>query len=406
MKDSFESEFFAGNRQRLRTLFQGTAPIVLTAHGLLQRNGDNYYPFRQDSSFWCLTGIDMPDVRLVIDKEHEYLIMPEISPHEAVFNKPRDLDALRNRSGIKEIYEFKEGWKKLGGRLKKVKHVATVGAQSSYSDHYGFFVNPARSTLIAEIKQCNEHVTLLDIRQHLVLMRSVKQPVELDAIKKAIDITGKTIKHIAKRRSTYSFEHQVEADLTHGFRSRGARGHAFEPIVASGANSAILHYQANDAEIKDDLILLDVGAEFDQYAADVTRVIALGDVSKRKRLVHQTVREVQEYALSLVKPGAKLRENEQLIHQFMGEKLRELGLIKSIDTESVDKYYPHSTSHSMGLDVHDPLDYDRPLAPGVVITVEPGIYIPEEGFGIRIEDDVLITDKGYSVLTKNIPWEL
>ena len=90
----------------------------------------------------------------------------------------------------------------------------------------------------------------------------------------------------------------------------------------------------------------------------------------------------------------------------MGEKLRELGLIKSIDTESVDKYYPHSTSHSMGLDVHDPLDYDRPLAPGVVITVEPGIYIPEEGFGIRIEDDVLITDKGYSVLTKNIPWEL
>ena len=152
MKDSFESEFFAGNRQRLRTLFQGTAPIVLTAHGLLQRNGDNYYPFRQDSSFWYLTGIDLPDVKLVIDKDNEYLIMPEISPHEAVFNEPRDLDEIQGRSGIKDIYESKEGWKKLGSRLKKVKHVATVGAQSAYSDHYGFFVNPARGALIAEIK--------------------------------------------------------------------------------------------------------------------------------------------------------------------------------------------------------------------------------------------------------------
>ena len=406
MKDSFESEFFAGNRQRLRTLFQGTAPIVLTAHGLLQRNGDNYYPFRQDSSFWYLTGIDLPDVKLVIDKDNEYLIMPEISPHEAVFNEPRDLDEIQGRSGIKDIYESKEGWKKLGSRLKKVKHVATVGAQSAYSDHYGFFVNPARGALIAEIKSYNSEVTLLDIRQHLVLMRSVKQPVELEAIKKAIDITAKTIKSIAKKRDKYQFEYQIEADLIHGFRSRGARGHSFEPIVASGANSAILHYQANNSEIENGWLLLDVGAEFDHYAADITRVFSVGEPSKRNRIVHQTVRDVQEYAFSLIAPGAKLRENEKKIHQFMGEKLRELGLIKMIDDESVAKYFPHSTSHSMGLDVHDPMDYDRPLESGMVITVEPGIYIPEEGFGVRIEDDVVITDKGYTILSKNIPIEL
>ncbi len=230
------------------------------------------------------------------------------------------------------------------------------------------------------------------------------------ALQKAIDITVASLKESTKaaKLKSYAYEYELEAEIARGFRSRGATGHAFEPIVASGAAACTLHNVANNGVLSaDDLVVIDIGAEVEHYAADITRTISVGgSPSRRQQVVYAAVLEVQDYALGLLRPGIMLKEYEQQIEQFMGEKLRELGLIKTINHEQVRTFYPHSTSHFLGLNVHDVGHYDRPLEPGVVITVEPGIYIPAEGIGIRVEDDVLITETGIKILTDKLSRDL
>jgi Xaa-Pro aminopeptidase len=244
---------------------------------------------------------------------------------------------------------------------------------------------------------------LLDLRPHLTRMRSIKQDKELEAIQLAIDLTLKTIKQVHRKRDKYAYEYEVEADIDAGFRKEGRR-HAYEPIVASGANACTLHYVANDAPIDSGaFLLIDVGAEVSGYAADITRTFAINQPNKRQQAVLDAVVEVQEFAKAELRPGVFMKEYETKVGQFMGEKLRELGLIKLIEKEELRKYYPHATSHFMGLDVHDVADYDRPLEAGMVLTVEPGIYISAEGIGVRIEDDVLVTATGIEVLSGKLP---
>ncbi len=406
MYKHFSTEFFVNNRARLQELFVGTAPIVITANGVMQRNSDSVYPFRQDSSFWYLTGIERSDMVLVIDKSKEYLILPEQHDFQDIFNGVIDQSELAQVSGIGTIYDNAEGWRKLANRLKRVKHVATLAANPPYIKDQGFYTNPARTVLIERLKLQNDQLELLDLRPQLSLMRMIKQPAELAAIQSAIDTTIKAIKHVQKR--SYQHEYEVEADVTHQFRKSGATGHGFSPIVSAGARACVLHQDRNNGPIgAKDLLTLDIGAEVDNYSADITRTFSPAKTpSKRQRQIHEAVLAVQDYAFSLVKPGALLKDNEQKIEHFMGEKLRELGLIKIIDKPSVRAFYPHSSSHHLGLDVHDVADYKRPLEPGMVITVEPGIYIPAEGIGVRIEDDVLITKDGHKVLTSRLPRDI
>lgn len=403
----FDSSFFKENRERLKGLFTGTAPIVLTANGLLQRNNDATYSFRQDSNFWYLTGLEDPDIILVIDKSKEYLIVPGRSDSREAFDGHLDVEALQKRSGIQEVLDEKSGWKQLDARLKKVHHVATLAAPAAYVDAHGFYTNPARRRLVRLVKQANPNLELLDLRPHLTRMRSIKQDQELAAIKQAIALTANTLKKLQKKGfQKYTHEYQLEADITAGFRKSGS-GHAYTPIVAAGSNACTLHYVSNNAEIPaDGLVLLDVGAEISNYAADITRTYAVNEPTKRQLQVWEAVSAVQQYAFDLLKPGVLMQEYEKQMEHYMGEKLRELGLIKTIEHDAVRKYYPHATSHFLGLDVHDIGDYERPLEAGMVLTVEPGIYIPEEGIGIRIEDDVLITETGIEVLSDNLPRDL
>lgn len=329
-----------------------------------------------------------------------------VPPREIVieqFDGAIDFDQLRRISGIQNIVSAKEGWKSLSTRLKKVQHVATLGASPRFIEYLGLYTNPARADLIERIKSIHGAIELLDLRTHLSKMRMVKQPVEIAAIQSAIDITNATLKEVlrAGTLAKYAHEYEIEADITRGFRRRGAEGHAFDPIVASGERACTLHHTENKAAlVSGELVVLDIGAQVDRYAADITRTAVLGtEPSRRQELVHTAVKEAQDFAYSLLKPGVVLREYEKQMEEFMGEKLRELGLIKTISSESVRHYFPHSTSHFLGLDTHDAGEYDKPLEPGVVITVEPGIYIPEESLGIRIEDDILITDTGNQVLS-------
>ena len=405
----FNSDFFAGNRQRLRELFTGTAPIVVTANGLLQRGGDSSFPFAQDANFWYLTGIDEPDLILVMDRDKEYLIVPTRSQSRQAFDGVLDEKTLTKVSGIKLVYDESAGWEQLRNRLKKVKHVATIAAPAPYIDAYGLYTNPSRSSLVHRLKAEKNELELLDLGPHISRLRMIKQEPEIGAIQQAIDITVSSLKaSFSKAKlSRYAHEYEIEAEVAKGFRSRGAEGHAFAPIVASGQRACTLHYVENSGKLSaDELLVADVGAEVDHYAADITRTIALGKPSARQLAVHSAVLEVQEYAFGQLKPGVLLRDYEQKIEHFMGEKLRELNLIKTIEHDAIRKYYPHATSHFLGLNVHDVGDYDRPLEPGVVLTVEPGIYIAEESIGIRIEDDVLVTEKGIEILSRKLSREL
>jgi len=177
--------------------------------------------------------------------------------------------------------------------------------------------------------------------------------------------------------------------------------------VANGINACTIHYNQNNSKLnKKDLLLIDVGAEFNHYASDLTRTFSLSSPSKRQQAVYDAVLDVQTYAISLLKPGVLLDDYENDIEHYMGEKLRELGLIKTINHENVRKYYPYYSSHFLGLNVHDSGLHDRPLEPGMILTVEPGIHIKKENIGVRIEDNVLITEDGCRVLSEKLPKRL
>ncbi|MCW1908403.1 MAG: Xaa-Pro aminopeptidase [Candidatus Saccharibacteria bacterium] len=403
---SFEADFFQHNRDNLRQLFTGTAPIVIAGHGLVQRSADTTYPFQQDSNFWYLTGLNEPDLVLVMDKGKDYIILPDQGLTKQLFDGGLNEEFIQKTSGITTVLDNRAGWKTLSSRIKKAKHTATLATPPSYILSHGFYTNPSRRALITKIKSINPTIELLDLRDHLVKLRSIKQPQEIAAIQRAIDITGAAHKKVVAKAKSAAYEYEVEALITQVFRQADAV-HGYQPIVANGINSCTLHYIQNNQPLnKKALLLLDVGAEFSHYSADITRTIALKSPTKRQKAVYQAVIDIQDYAFGQLRPGVDLRKYEEKVEKYVGEKLREIGLGKSISHEAIRRYYPHATSHFLGLDVHDVGQYDKPLASGMVLTVEPGIYIPEEEIGIRIEDDVLITDRGIEILSRRIPKRL
>jgi Xaa-Pro aminopeptidase len=313
---------------------------------------------------------------------------------------------MSRRSGIGTVLPEKEGWKLLDSRLKRVQHVATLAPPPAYVEALGMYTNPARATLVRRLKEINPQVELLDLRAHLAHMRMIKQPLELAAIQHAVDITIDTIKEVTRPAhwAKYAFEYEIEADITRGFRRRGAEGHAFTPIVASGERGCTLHYiRNNHALATGEAVVMDIGARAEHYAADITRTVPIGAPTRRFGQVFDAVAQAQDFAFSLLKPGVLLGDCEEQVVAFVGEKLRELGLIKSISKAAVRELFPHAAFHHLGLDTHDMGDYGHPLEPGVVLAMEPGIYIPAEGVGVRIEDNVLITPNGAQNLSSRLP---
>lgn len=399
----FKTEFFTKNREGLRQRAKAEV-LVVSANGLLQRNGDNPFAFRQDSNFWYLCGVNIPDALLVINKTGKTsLLLPEQSPNEKIFGAPNNLGLLQKTSGVDEVLEGKLGEKKLKAAITKAKSLGICAVPPGYSDRYGMFTNPAQKRISHILRQINPDIKREDIRPILSRMRMIKQAPEISAIQRAIDVTVDTIADIKSRIDSYGFEYEIEADILSGFIKRGSSGEAFGSIIAGGNNTCQLHYQANSAAIKTGPLYIDVGAEYQNYSADITRTFLLGKPTSRQQAVVSAVKEVAAYATSIARPGATVRENERKISHKMGERLISLGLINSNTFDAVRKYFPHGTSHYLGLDVHDVGDYDAPLAPGAVMTIEPGIYIPEEGMGVRIEDDILITKNGCQVLSGKLP---
>jgi len=410
MQPLFTPEFFVQNRRSLQAACPDTELIVVTANGLLQRSSDSTFDFQQDRSFWYLTGLDQPDTTLVIDGAATYLIVPELSQYQTIFDGEADQAELTKISGIDEIVSSEDGWRRLRAALDKHGKVGTPLAMPDYVEVYGMHTNPSRRELIKKLREQHATLDVVDIRPALARLRSLKQPVELAAIQQAIDITINGINNVVSNLANYKHEYEIEADLSRDFRRTGASGHAFTPIVSGGKRACVLHNISNNAALADnEMIVIDVGAEVSHYAADISRTVIQGVQSARQQAVYEAVLTVQKYALGLLKSGTLLKEYEKQVELFMGGQLIKLGLLtdESVKTPAnIRRYFPHSTSHFMGLDVHDVGDGRQPLEESMVLTCEPGIYIPEEGIGVRIEDDVVITKDGHQVLTAALPQQL
>lgn len=398
------ADFFTANRKKLLEKLPGSL-IVLTAYSLMQRTNDIEAFFEQESNFWYLTGIEEPNWWVIIDglQNTTWLVMPNMPVSQRIFNGALSPEDATKISGIKKVIEESEA-DILLRKLAKRHSVAYVGTQPSYADSFHFTHNPAQAKLkqkmeriVSSVQSCNKELTKL---------RAIKQPVELSAMQKAIDITNTTLENIYKHLSNYKYEYEIEADITSSFRRSGAR-HGYDPIVAAGNNATVLHYVQNNSKLaKRQMILFDVGAKVNGYSADISRTLAYGKPTKRQIAVHSAVERAQQEIIALLRPGLSLQEYSDKVQNIMAREIASLGLAAEDDTDGQRKYFPHAIGHGLGIDVHDELGRPRVLEEGMVLTVEPGIYIPEEKIGVRIEDDILITKTGHKNMSKRLPTSL
>lgn len=414
----------AERRQKLLETLDAKSIVILSSNPIAHRNGDIEYAYRQDSNFFYLTGFNEPESIAVFSpgrKEGEFIL----------FNRPRDPE--------------KETW--TGKRAGQEGACELIGADESHpiedfkkilpqllKDRTEVFfpINDAHKnkdvidTIKSAIKnsKSKKAIKLSDIEPALSEMRQIKDASEIAHIKKAIEISEKAHLKAMQRCKPGLYEYQLEAELMHEFLDNGAQALAYPNIVASGENSCTLHYEENNRQIKNgDLVLIDAGAEYKNYSADITRTFpANGKFTKEQRAIYELVLEAQEAGIKAVAPGSDWTQPEAAVDIVLTKGLLDLGILEGdleelLEQNASKKYYMHGAGHWMGLDVHDSGPYtedeNAPVTfkPGMTLTMEPGIYIKPSpdidkrwhNIGIRIEDDVLVTQDGCEVLSRHLP---
>lgn len=401
-----DAAVFASNRQRLMGELPGSL-FAFSAYTMMQRGNDAASTFEQEANFWWVTGIEVADWWVIIDgtRQKSWLVAPRVSESHQIFDGSLSPEAAIAMSGVDEVISEDEALSMLRDLAKRHSIIHTLGEQP-YAEYLDFHLNPAPKKLYESLKRIFNSVQ--DCRKELAALRAVKQPEEIVAMKKAIRLTTDAFEEVRKRLPSLSYEYEVEAEFSYHFRKNGAKGHAYDPIVAVGKNACTLHYvDNNDRMKKRQLLLLDIGARADGYAADITRTYALGEPTKRQAAVHSAVQFAQEEIIALISPNLSVEQYQKEVDAIMAKALMKLDLISGPDDhDNYRKYFPHAISHGLGVDVHDSLGAPKYLQPGMVLTVEPGIYIPEEGIGVRIEDDILVTDKGFTNLSARLSTDL
>jgi len=391
-----DSSFFSDNRRRLEDRL-GTGIVVLAAHNQMQRNNDMAFPFEQEANFWYLTGIEAPDWHLVIDagNHKSWLVAPHVSDTHQVFEGSLSAEEAIKLSGIQTVIPEADETTLLHDLAKKHPLAYTLG-EHPHKAHFDFVENPAGRQLRLALERTFESVR--DCRKELATLRAIKQSVEIQAMKKAIAITASAFQKVKYQLADYKHEYEVEAQFDYVFKQQGV-GHAYDPIVAAGKNACTLHYTANNAKLRQhQLVLMDVGARYRSYAADITRAYSFGSPTKRQTELYEATLDAHKEIIRLLKPGLAVMEYQQAVDVIMKRALVSVGLLQDENDEKYRQYFPHAVSHGLGIDTHDALGNPRAFKPGMVLTVEPGIYVPEEGIGIRIEDDILITKTGHTNL--------
>ncbi|MDB5181025.1 MAG: pepP [Candidatus Saccharibacteria bacterium] len=388
-------------RKKLSKIVHG-APIVITAFSAVQQTNDGSAPFVQESSFFWLTGIAEPHWQLIIFGDKSWLISPAKTAIQRTFDGGMSADEAQKISGIKYV-NYEDDYE---GLLKKIalKHTAVYTVfKHPHSKYYDFALNPAYQKLHKQLRPIFSE--LRNCRQEVAKLKAIKTAEEIELIKQAIAISVEGFNNVQEKLATARFEYEIEATLSYAFRVAGSQGHAYEPIVAMGKNACTLHYiENNDALPSNGLVLIDAGAKVGGYAADITRTYAIGTPSEREKNVHAEVEQAHQAIIELIKAGVSLKDYQKQVETIMKQALKNLNLLNK--PEDYDRYFPHAISHGLGIDVHDSLGGYDTFQPGMVLTVEPGIYIPEEKIGVRIEDDILVTSAGNVNLSAALPTSL
>lgn len=392
---------------------------IFNSNDIYPVGADSTMPFNQARDIFYLSGVDQEESILVLfpdapkEKHREILFLKETNEHIAVWEGEKlTKEKALETTGIKTVYWLKEFDKIL---FEVMTQCDTVYINTN--EHY-------RANIETETREARFVKGLLEkypahsvAKSNPILqrLRSVKDQIELDIMQQACNITEKGFRRLLNFVKPGVWEYNIEAELMHEFLNNRSKGFAYTPIVASGNNANVLHYIENNQQCKDgDLILLDVGAEYANYSSDMSRTIPVGGkFTKRQKEVYNAVNKVKNDATKLLVPGAYWEEYHVEVGKMMTSALLDLGLLDKADVKNENpdwpaykKYFMHGTSHHIGLDTHDYGLLHEPMQANNVFTVEPGIYIPEEGFGIRLEDDLVIQENGEPFnLMGNIPIE-
>jgi Xaa-Pro aminopeptidase len=411
-----DKSLFVDNRARFKEQLPAGSMAVFFSNDEMPRSGDQAFLFRQNPDLYYLSGLDQEKIILVI-----YPDCPNPAYREALFiRRTNEVIAVweghkytqeeaREASGIQNVYwedEFEAVLPSLMAYCDRVYVNINENDRAATSVHYKDirFAHKIRADYPAhELKR------LGPIMEQL---RSIKSPIEIEATKKACEITRDAFIRVMKFMKPGVGEYEVEAEIIHEFIRQRATGHAYSPIIAAGKNACVLHYVDNNTIIQDgDLVLMDFGAEYANYAADLSRTIpASGRFSPRQKAVYNACRRVQKEAITMLRPGITLVEYNKEVGKIMEAELIQLGLLDKADVANQNpdaplykKYFMHGTAHFLGIDVHDVGPRYEPMRVGNLFTCEPGIYIPEENIGIRIENNILITEDGFIDLMADIP---
>ncbi|WNH13752.1 aminopeptidase P family protein [Thalassobellus suaedae] len=411
---------FIQNRKNFVSKMKPLSLAVFNSNDIYPISADSTMPFQQHRDIFYLSGVDQEESILVLfpdcpkEKHREILFLKETNEHLAIWEGEKlTKDAAYATSGIKTVYWLQD--------MEKIMYELMTQCDTIYintNEHY-------RSSVETETREDRYTKWLKDkYPAHAVAksatilqnLRSVKNQIEIDLIQQACNITEKGFRRVLNFLKPDVWEYEIEAEFMHEFLRNRSKGFAYSPIIASGNNANVLHYLENNKQCKSgDLLLLDVAAEYANYSSDMTRTIPVsGRYTQRQKDVYNAVNRVKIEATKMLVPGTDWANYHIEVGKLMTSELLSLGLLNKADVQNENpdwpaykKYFMHGTSHHMGLDTHDYGILTDPMQANMVFTVEPGIYIPEEGFGIRLEDDVVIQNSGAPLnLMKNIPIEI
>lgn len=393
-------EFYKNNRNKVLSKIKDNSLLILFAGISPKKTADENYPFTPNRNFYYLTGIDEEEHILVLSKINgeakEYLFIKDIDPvREKWEGKTIRKEEVFDICGIEDV-------KYIGGFNSFIDNL--ILNKEEINIYLDLEKENSSFNFLKEIKDKHYNINIKNAYRLIGELRLIKTEEEVDRIRKAISITIDGVKELMRNSKAGIKEYELEAYFDFVCKKNGVKDFAFKTIAASGKNATILHYVTNDSEIRNgDLILFDLGAQYKYYNGDISRTFPVnGKFTERQKDVYNAVLRVNERVIKEMKPGVSFLELNKKAREWIAEECISLGLITN--KEDVSKYYYHSIGHSLGMDTHDIELENRNVIfePGMIYTVEPGIYIQEEGIGIRIEDDILITNDGHEVLTKEM----
>lgn len=399
-----EKGFFIENRRKLMSSIEDNSAVVLFAGKAPKKSADESYPFTPNRNFYYLTGIDRENIILVLtkikNKAEEILFIEKSDPVFAKWYgekiKPEEAEEA---SGIQDI-KFLEGFENKINSLITRSDVQNIYVDLERDSWEDLVTYPQE--FASQVVRRYPSIKIKNVYGNICHLRGLKTPEEIDTMRHAIDITRKGIYSMMKHARPGMMEYEIESWFNQTLTENGVRDFAFKTIAAAGINGTVLHYSSNTCRCGDnDLILCDLGAEWQYYKADITRTFPVsGKFTKKQKQVYNIVLKANETVIKTARAGVSKVELEAAAQRVLADGCKELGLIK--EDKELRNYYFHSIGHPLGLDTHDVKDGRETLEAGTVYTVEPGLYIPKWSIGVRIEDDILITEDGCEVLSKDI----